>query len=777
MSQSRQLAAIMFTDIVGFTTLMGNDDVRAIEILKKNRELQKPIVEQFNGRWIKELGDGVMASFNTVSDAVNAAIKIQETCAVTNDFLLRIGIHLGEVIFENDDVFGDGVNIASRIVSLAEPGGIYVSGKIYAEIKNQKSIESVFLGMYDLKNVASSVEIFAISNPGIAIPLKEKLKLQKAAAPVINSSSKKRMVLVSALIIVLVLFGIYYFKFNSHTGKSAEVKSIAVLPFINLSSDKNDEYFADGMCDEILTNLSKIGDLKVISRTSVLQYKNTKKNLREIAEELGVNNILEGSVQKSNDRIRINVQLINAKTDEHLWAESYDRENKDVFSIQSEIAKTIAREMNATLSEKEKSLIEEKPTENLQAYDLYLRGKKYADAEVSNREEENIRMDNMDRMFRAAFRLDPTFVEAYFELIGSYLDIYWNGYETNNVTYKIKAKNLLDTLLALNVDKPAVHLANGYYKYHGERDYSGAILEFENAEKKNPNNSFVFSAKGYVYRRLGKQDESVLNFQKGINLNPNNMKFVSDLVETFFFFRKVDEGLLELDKAIAMEPDNAGLYLSKSSNFADYKNDLKSARAVLDAAKSFVDPGKLKIGYLYIEQLEGNYAPLYKEFSKHPDSLLASQSGIFAYARALAVAYKADGKEDSAKKYFKIDRELMFSMLKKTPDDFRIHHNLGIDFAGLGDREKALEHANRACRLMPLSKDALIGVVPLEGLALVHAYLGEQDAAIEILEKILKMQRGFAVTSTIPLYKRHPYWKSLQNNPRFKKMIQNAGSI
>ena len=214
MSQSRQLAAIMFTDIVGFTTLMGNDETKAFELLKKNRELQKPIIEQYNGHWIKELGDGVMTSFNTVSDAVNAAIKIQEGCSVSNEFLLRIGIHLGEVVFENDDVFGDGVNIASRIVSLAEPGGIYVSGKIYAEIKNHKNIESVFLGMYDLKNVASSVEIFAISNPGIAIPEKERLKLKKTAVPIKKNSSKKILFPVSIIIIFLLIAGVFYFRVN-----------------------------------------------------------------------------------------------------------------------------------------------------------------------------------------------------------------------------------------------------------------------------------------------------------------------------------------------------------------------------------------------------------------------------------------------------------------------------------------------------------------------------------------------------------------------------------
>ena len=771
MSQSRQLAAIMFTDIVGFTTLMGNDEEKAIELLKKNRELQKPIIEQFNGRWIKELGDGVMSSFNTVFDAVNAAIKIQEACSVSNDFLLRIGIHLGDVIFENDDVFGDGVNIASRIVSLAEPGGIYVSGKIYAEIKNQKSIESVFLGMYDLKNVASSVEIFAISNPGIAIPQKEKLKLKKKEVPLEKKPSKKIIFSVAAISIVLALSGFYFYNFNSKAGKSDEAKSIAVLPFINLSSDKNDEYFADGMCDEILTNLSKIGDLKVISRTSVLQYKNTKKNLREIAGELGVNNILEGSVQKSNDRIRINVQLINAKTDEHLWAESYDRENKDVFSIQSEIAKKIAHEMNATLSEKEKSLIEEKPTMNLQAYDFYLRGNSYLEESfgvIATVEQ----LDNAERMYRAAFRLDPTFTEAYSKLIIANLSMYWSGKEADYSIYKIKAKGLLDSLLSLNSDKSAVHLAKGYYKYHGERDYNGALAEFDIAEKSNPNNCDVIIAKGFVYRRLGKLDDATKNFEKAAELNPNDKQSLFSLYETYLWNRKVDEGLLIIDKAIALTPDNAEIYRHKAEAYIDFKGDFKTARTILDNAGDYVNASKLTGAYTYLDFCQGNSKEVIKAFTLLADSLLPSQSEILCYAQELAVFYKAEGKLDSSRKYFNKEKELMLSMMKKTPDDFRIHSNLGIDFAGLGEKEKALEHANRACQLMPPSKDAMIGVVPLESLALVYTFLGEQDAAIDILEKLLKMPRGFAVTSTIPLYKMHPYWKSLQNNPRFKKMIK-----
>jgi adenylate cyclase len=772
MSQSRQLAAIMFTDIVGYTRLMGNDETKAIEILKINRELQKPIIENFNGNWIKELGDGVMASFNTVSDAINAAIKIQEACNAVHEFQLRIGIHLGEVVFENGDVFGDGVNIASRIVSLAEPGGIYISGKIYAEIKNQKSIESVFLGMFDLKNVASSVELFAISNPGIAVPKKEKLQPAEKEIFVKKDSSKNKLYLIGSFIIVLLAACIFYYKSFSGGKKTITTKSIAVLPFINLSSDKNDEYFADGMCDEILTNLSKVGDLKVISRTSVMQYKNTKKNLREIAGELGVSNILEGSVQKSNDRLRINVQLINAETDEHLWAESYDRENKDVFSIQSEIAKKIAHEMNATLSENEKSLIDEKPTDNLQAYDFYLRGEKYSSDLVFNVEEEKQKIGNMDRMYRAAFRLDPNFVEAYSSLITGYLALYWNGIETNNDIYKVKAKSLLDTLLALNIDKPAVHIANGYFKYQGERDYSGALAEFEIAGTKNPNNTDVLTAKAYVNRRLGRLDEAIILFQKVNEINPNDAEFLIDISETYTMNRNADEAISELNKAIPLTPDNPYFYILKASVYIGFKNDFKTARSILDDAKSFVDPFQLTEMSIYLDVFQGNYLPAFNYFIKYPDSLTAGQAGINTNAQYLGVLYKASGKEDSAKKYFNKDRELMLSLLKKTPNDFRIYRNLGIDYAALGEKEKALENANRAGQLMPPSKDAMIGVVPIEALAVVYTYLGEQDKAIDILEKLLKLPRGFAVTATIPLYKTHPYWKLLWGNARFRKMVK-----
>src|SRR4030095_14229958 len=273
MPSSRQLAAIMFTDIVGYTALMGRDEQKAFDLLNKNRQIQRPIIEQYNGRWIKELGDGVLASFNTVSDAVAAAIKIQEACNAAKDFQLRIGVHLGEVVFEHDDMFGDGVNIAARLQAIAEPGGIYVSESIYNNISNKQGIQTRFVKQEALKNVKDPVRIYEI---------------------VIEGS--RRATSTNAII-------------QSKMGNNHD-KSIAVLPFVNISNDPEQEYFSDGLTEELITNLSRLKGMRIISRTTSMLYKSTKKPIQTIGTELGVQYILEGSVRKSNDNLRINAQLI-----------------------------------------------------------------------------------------------------------------------------------------------------------------------------------------------------------------------------------------------------------------------------------------------------------------------------------------------------------------------------------------------------------------------------------------------------------------------------------
>lgn len=277
MPQSRQLAAIMFTDIVSYTALMGRDEQKAFEILRKNRDLQKPLIEQYGGRWIKELGDGVLASFSTVTDAVQCAISIQQSCSDVADLKLRIGIHQAEVIFEDDDVFGDGVNIASRIQALAPIGGIWISESVYNNISNKRDINTKFIGAETLKNVREPFRIYEV---------------------IVNSKEHEQQK--SSLTVQTLI-------------KSTSEKSIAVLPFVNMSNDPEQEYFSDGMAEEITNSLVNIQNLKVAGRMSSFQFKGIKGDLREVGEKLGVSTVLEGSIRKQGNRIRITAQLINVE--------------------------------------------------------------------------------------------------------------------------------------------------------------------------------------------------------------------------------------------------------------------------------------------------------------------------------------------------------------------------------------------------------------------------------------------------------------------------------
>ena len=372
MPMSRQLAAIMFTDIVGYTALMGEDEQKAFELLRKNRKVQQPIIERYNGKWIKELGDGVLASFQTVTDAVFCAGAIQQACIAVQGLQLRIGIHLGDVVFENQDVFGDGVNIASRLQALAPVGGIWVSESVHKNISNKKGISSCFVKEEILKNVKEAMRIYEVS-----------IEDQEWLNPVVSNVSPE-------------------------PAKSISEKSIAVLPFVNMSNDPEQDYFSDGIAEEILNSLAHLKELKikVAGRTSSFQFKGKNIDLREIGEKLSVRNVLEGSVRKQGNRIRITAQLINVEDGFHLWSEKYDREMDDIFAIQDEIALAITEKLKVTLLEKDREIITKTHTQNSKAYELYLKGRFNI-----NRRGRFI-LSGM-QYFQEAMSIDPDFAPAF----------------------------------------------------------------------------------------------------------------------------------------------------------------------------------------------------------------------------------------------------------------------------------------------------------------------------------------------------------------------------
>ncbi|MBK6484606.1 MAG: tetratricopeptide repeat protein [Chitinophagaceae bacterium] len=769
MPLTHQLTAILFADIVGYTSLMQEDEEYAIKVREKFERTLKTEIGAHAGRIVQHSGDGALCIFNSAIEAVAAAISIQKLMQAEPTVPLRIGIHSGDIIIEEENVYGDGVNIASRIESFAVAGSVFVSEKIYDEIKNQKNISTVSLGKYQLKHVKTPVEIYAISNHGLIVP--EKAVLEGKGKPVSGKRIPMAVLMVTAVGILIALALLFQQKLLFPTKNTTpQLTALAVLPFANLSASKEDEYFTDGMCDEILTQISKIGELNVMSRTSTLQYKGTTKSVRQIADELGADVILEGSVQKSNDKFRINVQLVDAKNDKHLWAESFDRPTTDVFAVQSEIASKIAIALDAALTETEKSLFDVVPTENIQAYDFYLRGNKsIVDFWRYMRSEDGYQAE---RMYEQAIKLDPEFTAPYQALVDAYVSVYWEKLVINSDDYRVKAKMWLDKLIALKIDDVYTHSALATYKFKGEGDYEGSLAELNIVDQKIGNGKYTYLLRADILRRMGRIDASIGYFKLQAALFPRQARGWAELAETYKLKRNFDSSLYYIDKAIEISPDVPYYYTLKSMYYAELKGDVDKAQAVLDNATVLVDAKYFENDYFYFETLRGKYDSLVAVMAECPDSLgRVWQYSFMPNSLASAMMCRLQGKEVMAKYYFQKAVDITSALLKKFPDDFRLHAALGVALAGIGEKEKAVAEGNLARTMMPVSRDAVLGVSSMEYMALIYTQLGEHDKAIDILEQMLKMPFGWTMSNTIPLYRMHYFWKPLKHNPRFQQLI------
>jgi len=541
MSQSRQLAAIMFTDIVGYTALMGNDEQKAFSILNKNRALHKPVIEEFNGRWIKELGDGVMASFNTVSDAVNAAIKIQEGCMAANDFQLRIGIHLGEVVFENEDVFGDGVNIAARIQAAAKPGCIYVSESVHNNVSNKQAIQTKFIKEETLKNVKEPVKVYEVM-------IKQDSKIH---ADAITSVENKMKVAVQ--------------------------NSIAVLPFANMSSDPEQEFFSDGISEEIINMLAQVPGLKVAGRTSSFSFKGKNQDLRLIGEQLNVNHILEGSVRKSGNKLRITAQLIKVADGYHLYSEKFDRELEDIFEMQDEIALAILNAIKIKLVEVEKEEVLKRYTNNAEAYQLYLQGRfYYAKWAGSDRYKKTI------EYYNKAIIKDPGYALAYTGLAGCYLNLWFFRFLSPEKSLP-QMKTAILRSLELDNSIAESHVSMARMKFWYEWNFTGAEQEFIKALELNPKHAEAHEQYGIMLSILGKKNEALVQGEKAITLDPFSHMINWGLGWINFFVQDNIQSSEQGKRLIEFEPNffgghfMLGLSWFSMGNYEDALVELKIA--------------------------------------------------------------------------------------------------------------------------------------------------------------------------------------------------------
>jgi len=558
---------------------------------------------------------------------------------------------------------------------------------------------------------------------------------------------------------------------------SAEIeRSIAVLPFENLSEDKANAYFAEGIQDEILTRLSKIADLKVISRTSTQHYKSAPENLPEIGKQLGVAHVLEGSVQRSGDGVRVNVQLIKAANDSHLWADTFDRKLTDIFSVESEVAKAIADQLRARLTGQEEQVIAAKPTDNPQAYDAYLRGLAYS-LKTANTPANVL---GAQKYLKEAVRLDPKFALAWALL--SYTDAV--SYSTlalqPTVALREEVRQAAESALTLQPNLgEAVH-AKGYYHYACLKDYDTAVRYFEQARQFLPNSSLIPESLALVARRRGQWDRSESHFNEAERLDPRNVNLLTQHALSYILLRRFPEALRKLDQVLDITPDDVNTLAFKAA-IAQGEGDLPRAAALLAPLHPKADePNALEtqIYQAILERRPGQIIARLKEILAKPDPALGYFNGDLRFW--LGWAQQVAGDHAAAQESWRQARSELEPFLKKQPENFYLMGYLALTNMGLGDKAAALDLAERAMATVPVEQDALNGPIPIEILARVAAQVGEPDRAIAALQKLLSTPYAGPLAGGVPLtpalLRLDPMFDPLRNDPRFKALTESSAA-
>ena len=542
-------------------------------------------------------------------------------------------------------------------------------------------------------------------------------------------------------------------------------KSIAVLPFENLSDEKENAYFADGIQDDVLTNLSKIGDLKVISRTSVMQYRGRPSNVRDIGKALSVSNILEGSVRRVGNRVRVNVQLIDANTDEHVWANDYDRDVTDVFAIQSDLAHEIANALQAKLSPAEKTQMTRKPTENGEAYLAFVQAH-----DLSCAVEDLTKLKQSEQLYQRAIELDPNFALAMARY--SQLESWMQRTHAASSEHREKARTLAERALQLQPDLPEAHLALGFSYYYGDNNYEAALKEFEIAQQALPNESEVYLAIGAIQRRQGKWTESTANLEKAVSLNPKDTWALQNLVFNYQMLRNFDAANKTVDRALQINPRSISLWGIKAKLAIGDKGDLSVGEKILEKAKSFPVSSEERLemiggrANLLLDQRK--YQEVVQLAATVPDDTFAAVPGSIAYKYfPLGIAYKALGDDTAARAAFLRAKDILEEQVKQKPDDADLRVQFAKLLAWLGEKDAAIGEAQRAMDLRPESKDAFEGPRITEQVAQVYAILGDNARAIKLLDDLLS--RPSEVTSQT--LKLDPAWDPLRNDPGFQALF------
>jgi serine/threonine-protein kinase len=595
------------------------------------------------------------------------------------------------------------------------------------------------------------------------------MRLQRCS-PETRKTRRSHVALMAAAIAVLGLSALLLVRPSriEHAALNpAAEKSIAVLPFENLSEDKANAYFADGIQDEILNNLAKVADLKVISRTSAMQYRSgATRNLREIAKALGVAHVVEGSVQRSGNRVRVSAQLIDAKTDMHIWAERYDRNLADVFTIQSEIAKTIADQLQAKISPSERTASEKAPTTDLAAFDLYERAKSLW-ADVSDPIHAKEKLPQAAHLLDEAVARDPNFLLAWCLLSKTHAAIYQQAHDHSEARLEL-AHAAASTALRVQPDAGEAHLALANYYYQGFRDYGRARTELAIARRTLPNNPEVFLYTGFIDRREGYWEEATRNLEHAVELDPRNLFFLEQLALIYPPQRRYADEARTWDRVLATIPNDPLTRIARARVALHWRADVKPYQTTLAALIAENPTVAPDVDYPFYALCERTNAAAFRALANTPRA--ASFNGVNfprTYWEGVVARWEGDGAKAHAA--FTAARNEVGKILEKQPDFAPELSLLGMIDAGLGRKEDALHEGRRACELLPVSKDALDGMFLAVNLAQIYAWTGEKDFAIE---QIATVERVPNILS-YGLLKLHPYWDPLRGDPRFEKIVSS----
>jgi len=803
-----EIGHVLLVDIVGYSKLLITEQRERLQALNEIvRNTAQFRASDANGMLVRiPTGDGMALIFrDTVEAPVRCAVEISQAVKTHPEIQLRMGIHSGPVsevrdVNERANIAGAGIDIAQRVMDCGDAGHILLSKHVADDLAPYPRWNRYLHDLGDCE-VKHGGKIFVVNfftdevgNPQSPEKLRRAQQEEAAIAAASRLPPMLRLkhVLITAGILLVAAIAIGFWFYSRQTTVSSSLpaipppreKSIAILPFENLSEEKANSYFAEGIKDEILTKLATVRDLKVISRTSTAKYQSKPDNLKTVAQELGVATVLEGAVQKAGDKIRVNVQLIDARADTHLWAKSYDRDLKDVLAVESEVSQEIADALQAKLSPSESLALTSVGTHDTEAHDLFLRGEyEFHQAESTTDADA---YDRADGFYRQALSRDPNFAQAAADLARSRLSRHW--FISPLAPRELEeVKSVIDRSLALAPNSPEAHFALGVFFYWGHRQYEDALAEFNQTLELQPNNALARQYCGWVYRRRGEFERSLADSRRAEELDPRDASIPANLAATYLVLRQWKDVQQVTLRALAMDPHNTIAAFFQLETRLNGAGDVGSARQALDgfsediksrlisAARGYSSGGDIQaiIGMpVYLDVIERRFVDasqaLDKQAPKDDFEHLRQVAGRVAL-RVLA------GQTDAAKSIGEQALPLLEARLRERPDDTSAMKELSWVYLALGRNADALRLSRQAADLISIEKDAVVGPSYQNGLAQIEARAGAPEEATKRLRHLLSIPAGGQVS--IARLKIDPVWDPIRNRPDFQKLLSGPEQI